>query len=231
MLQILNTVQKIKESKSISNESVRIDSSQSNVIHNNEKTKFQNPVFKMVPLDNLQSVSENKYSHIFSSFAQSSKHEEQQQLFQQGNYQKSKQRAFSLTEPQTIKKDHKYNASDGELTNKKIITVHTARVLECIRKERDKELNAETPKLGQNQLQDSQVTVKEIVAQSQYYSPRDMDHKFNDCSSFQAKQTLTTALGSITSKSELDQILKDCQLNFEKNKAVRADEYVACLIF
>ncbi|CAD8182887.1 unnamed protein product [Paramecium octaurelia] len=231
MLQILNTVQKIKESKSISNESVRVDSSQSNVIHNNDKTKFQNPVFKMVPLDNLQSVSENKYSHIFSSFAQSPRQEEQQYLFQQGNQQKSKKRAFSLTEPQTVKKDHKYNASDGELTNKKIITVHTARVLECIRKEKDKELNAETPKLGQNQLQDSQVTVKEIVAQQQYYSPRNMDHKFNDCSSFYAKQTLTTALGSITSKSELDQILKDCQLNFEKNKAVRADEYVACLIF
>ncbi|CAD8087465.1 unnamed protein product [Paramecium primaurelia] len=231
MLQIMNTVQKIKDSKSISNESIRIDSSQSNVIHNIDKTQFQNPVFKIAPLDNFQSVSDNKYSHIFSSFAQSPRQEEQQHLNQLGNQQKSKKRAFSLTEPETIKKDHKYNASDGDLINQKTYTVHTTRILECIRKERDNQLNAETPKLGQNQLQDSQLTVKQIYDQQQYYSPRNMDHKFNDCSSFEAKQTQTTTIGSITSKNQLDNILKECLLNFEKNKAVRADEYVACLIF
>lgn len=58
-----------------------------------------------------------------------------------------------------------------------------------------------------------------------------MDHKFNDCCSFEAKPTLPSTLGSITSKSQLDLILKECLLNFEKNKAARADDYVACLIF
>ncbi|CAD8182145.1 unnamed protein product [Paramecium pentaurelia] len=226
MLQIENYTGNMKESKSISNGSAKIDSSQSNVIHNIDNTKFQNPVFKMAPLENFQSVSENQYTHIFSSFEQSPRQEDQQHQNQQGIQQISKKRAFSFTEHETIKNDHRYNIS-GEIRNKKSYTVRITRVQECKRKEEQNQLNAETPKLGQNQLEDSQQIMKQKMDQSQYYSPRIM----NDNSSYDPKQTQTTAWGSITSKIELDQILKECLLNFQKNKALRSDEYVACLLF
>ncbi|CAD8186291.1 unnamed protein product [Paramecium octaurelia] len=230
MLQIGNYVINTKESKSISNGSGRIDSSQSYVIHNIDNTKFQNPVFKMAPLENFQSVSENKYSHIFSSFEQSPRQEDQQNQNQQGNKQIIKKRAFSFTEHETTKNEHRCNTS-GDLRTKKSYVVFTTRILESKRKEQDKQLNAETPKLGKEQLQDSQLTVKQKMDYSQPSSPRIQDFKLNDNASLEAKQTQTTAWGSITSKSELDQILKDCLQNFEKNKAQKSDEYVACFLF
>ncbi|CAD8092433.1 unnamed protein product [Paramecium sonneborni] len=220
MLQNENSGANIRESKSMSYESVKFDSSQSNILYITEITKFQNPVFKIAPLDNFQSFSENKYSHIFSSIIQSPRQEEQQNLNQ----------AFSLTEVETGKKDHRQNTS-GEIRVKKKFTFMTTRELECIRKEQENQLNAETPKLGTNQLYDSQLSVKQKVDKQIQYSPRHLDDKLNENQNFDAKQTQTTNWGSITSKSELDQILKECLQNFEKNKAQRTDEYVACIIF
>ncbi|CAD8088695.1 unnamed protein product [Paramecium sonneborni] len=225
-----NDAATLRESKSISNQSVKIDSSQSNVVYIIDNTKFKNPVFKIAPLDNFQSFSDNKYSHIFSSIIQSPRQEEQQKLNQQGIQQISKKRAFSLTEVETIKKDHRQNASE-EIRIQKSIIVSSTRELECKRKKDDNQLNAETPKLGKNQLNDSLLNVKQKVDQQLYYSPRHIDDKLNDNYNYQAQKTQTTAWDSISSKSELDQILKECLLNFERNKAIKAEEYVACLIF
>ncbi|CAK63649.1 unnamed protein product (macronuclear) [Paramecium tetraurelia] len=233
MLKIEEYVCNLKESNTLFNDALRIDTHQSLEAYDN--TQFQNPIYNIVPLEYFQSVTENKYSNIFSSCVQSLKNEELQSTIKQI----SKKRTFSFAESQQLNKDAACNISadfgqktqqPAQMDLKSQSKFSYASNLQ----------NIETPNKDKWQLQDSMLVLNNSIPQSKFSSPEKKNEKVQKFktknSSFNVEKnelTQTTQVSKIICKSnckEFESIFKECQHNFEKNKARKSDEYIACNI-
>ncbi|CAD8170948.1 unnamed protein product [Paramecium pentaurelia] len=229
MLKIEEYVCNLKESKTLFNDALRIDTHQSSESYDN--TQFQNPIYNIVPPEYFQSVTENKYSNIFSSYIQSPKHEELQSTIKQA----PKKRTFSFAESQQLNKDPSCNISADFGLNNQIPIKGDLKNYSKFSQESNLK-NIETPNKDRFQLQDSMLVMNNSIPQSKLSSPQKKYvkvQKFQNTNySFDAKQTQTTQITNISLKDnrEFEQIFKECQNNFEKNKARKTEEYIACNI-
>ncbi|CAD8085233.1 unnamed protein product [Paramecium sonneborni] len=231
MLKIEEYVCNLKESNTLFNDIHRIDTLQSSESYDN--TQFQNPIYNIVPPEYFQSVTENKYSNIFSSYIQSPKHEELQSTIKQA----PKKRTFSFAESQQLNKDPSCNISadfgyNAQLSAQNEIKTQT-------KFSQDKSLNnIETPNKEKWQLQDSLLVMNNSIPQSKFSSPQKKYakvHQFkNENYSFDSKNTQKkTQVSNISLKNyktESELIFQECQNNFQKNKARKTEEYIACNI-
>ncbi|CAD8180294.1 unnamed protein product [Paramecium pentaurelia] len=233
MLKIEEYVCNLKESKTLFNDALRIDTHQS--LESYDNTQFQNPIYNIVPPEYFQSVTENKYSNIFSSYIQSPKHEELQSTIKQT----PKKRTFSFAESQYLNKDPACNISADFGQNTQLPALSELKFYSKFSQENNFK-NIDTPNKERWQLQDSMLVLNNSIPQSKFSSPQkkyDKVQKFKITNySLDAKQTQTTKITQVTNISlqdnnkEFEQIFKECQNNFEKNKARKTEEYIACNI-
>ncbi|CAD8082805.1 unnamed protein product [Paramecium sonneborni] len=231
MLKIEEYVCNLKESKTLFNDALRIDTHQSSASYDN--TQFQNPIYNIVPPEYFQSITENKYSNIFSSYIQSPKHDELQSTIKQA----PKKRTFSFAESQQLNKDPVCNISADFGQNTQLPTQNEMKIYSKFSQEKSLQ-NIDTPNKERQQLQDSLLVMHNSLPQSKFSSPQKKYvkvQKFKDINySFDAKQTQTTQVTNTSLKdnnnTEFELIFKECQNNFQKNKARKTDEYIACNI-
>ncbi|CAD8171110.1 unnamed protein product [Paramecium octaurelia] len=233
MLKIEEYVCNLKESNTLFNDALRIDTHES--VEPYDNTKFQNPIYNIAPLEYFQSVTENKYSNIFSSCVQSLKNEELQSTIKQV----TKKRTFSFAESQQLNKDAACNIS-ADFGQKPQQPAQKDLKFQSKFSYASNLQNIETPNKERQYLQDSMLVLHNSIPQSKFSSPQkkyDKVQKFKTTnSSFDAEKSELTQTTQVTKSicknnyKEFESIFKECQHNFEKNKARKTDEYIACNI-